>query len=222
MIPPLNQRVRGRLTGRIATVVDLSKAPDLIGVRWDGEDLTRFLVPSAFDWIDWNAPLELDDGTPVEFVQYNGMHHARVRLPRPHSCQPSRSVLVDANAFDGLVISNHKYHVRNRVMPDTLKILEPLEVVTPSGTVTPVDYITTNLIGDIVVMPTDPNALALRWASFTKAGNFVLSSDGSGKRLTLRNRPKVETTEVDIALPAGIAKVRITTTDGSPTKVELV
>lgn len=222
MIPKLNQRVRGKGTARIGVVVDVSNAPDYLSVRWAGDNFNCHPAPHALEWIDWDAPLELDDGTPVEFMQFNGIYHARVRLPRRHSCQPARSYVIDANAFDGLVTSNHRFRVRNRIMSNTVDPFGSLEVVTQSLKARPVNCVTRTADGCILVEPKHRDDFGFHWAIFTNNGQFVRSSDGSGKSLILRNAPKVESVEIEVALPSGLAKIRITTTDGSPTKVEFV
>jgi hypothetical protein len=66
--------------------------------------------------IDWSKPVELDDGTPLIARDIGETYHVDIRTVagRRHSAFPSSTYGKGAARREtGLVISNHKFHVRN-------------------------------------------------------------------------------------------------------------
>jgi len=180
---------------------------DYINLRLDSGVNHSIVRPADVEFvttIDWTQPIELDDGTPLVIRNPNQNElfvDIRCGVAHAHPAFPIGKFVGSARREDGLVISNHKYHVRNRIiMAIPINTDEPLEYV--SGTETAVaSFITITSEGHILVGRGVGLAESLDWCIFDKAGKFVRSSNGQGTGLTLRNKInkivrkyKVETT----------------------------
>lgn len=63
--------------------------------------------------IDWKRPVELNDGTPLTVVDAGDTYHVGIRTSEKHPAFPIDRTRGSARRDSGLVISNHKYTVRN-------------------------------------------------------------------------------------------------------------
>ncbi|MET0375937.1 MAG: hypothetical protein ABW128_16985 [Rhizorhabdus sp.] len=205
MTLPIGLRVTGAISGHDGTVVDgkfepgalVAQAKGRIAVKWDlnaaiswvYEKNLRYTLP-----IDWTKPIELDDGTPLVMIdgEEPNEHTIGVQLTgsaaSPHPAFPIEGSRGSARRDTGLLLSNSKFHVRNRIM-------KLIDVTKPLGysKVDSVPFITMTSEGHILVgRGANGVGSSVEWAIFTKEGKFVRSSNGQGSGLTLRNISKEE------------------------------
>lgn len=75
--------------------------------------------------VDLYQPIELNDGTPLVLTDTGGLHTFDIALEKHGEKHPAFPIHRDhgsARHEDGLVLSNHKYFVRNRATPDVDRI----------------------------------------------------------------------------------------------------
>ena len=166
--------------------------------------------------IDWSLPVELNDGTPLTLV--NQLHYTatlRTRDGRDHPAQPnSPRWRLEARLNNGLVISNHKFHVRNILM-SPIDPKKPLLFRDSKGNLTPATFITETSEGHILV------GQGHHWLIFDKTGNWVRSSAGQGRAITLVNPPSVVERYLTIAKDGSYGNLRHLPGHAHPTSAHL-
>lgn len=182
---------KGHWVGQTATVTRVHLR-DGYDVLWDDRSKTvakhglMIAETSLEPAIDWFLPVELNDGTPL-VVLHEWEYHVslRTRDGRDHPAQPnSPKWRLEARLNNGLVNSNHKFYVRNVIVPQ-LDTTKPLHFRDSDGNKTPATFITETSEGHVLV-----TGGSNHWVIFTKEGNYVRSSQGQGSNLTLRNEPR--------------------------------
>jgi len=158
-------------------------------VRWDGGGTGYPDTKNLERDVDWTLPIELSDGTPLIADDRGEEHHVQIMLSAPgfHPAFPgSKFGIGSARRHGGLVISNHKFYVRNRIpkiMPHLIDTTKPLEAVPNIGVPMTVTFVTETSDDKILVTS------GTSWLIFDKHGEFVRSSGGQGSALKLRNKP---------------------------------